>query len=110
MDTWASKDRSHSRNIYSWMFLLLILLVSSFPLAATEAPADIIIDNTDSNTSKSGWWPAFGWLSSKTYGHDYYYSWGGSGGNTFKWMPIINKPGIYRVFVRWNHAFLHATK
>lgn len=67
-------------------------------LVLEQAPAEIIIDNLDSNTGKTGSWTNSSgpqpWLGNSVFN---------SSGGIFSWYPQITSSGNYQVYVWWTY-------
>ena len=62
---------------------------------------DIVVDNTDTNTSKVGTWP----LSSGTPTHDGSNSFYRVGVGSFRWIPTVVTAGQYQVYAWWTYHY-----
>lgn len=64
----------------------------------TTAGADIVIDNNDTATSRTGSWTASSasgyWASNSLYNN---------AGSTFRWTPNVPSAGAYEVYVWWTY-------
>ena len=66
--------------------------------AAAGVTVELIVDNLDPGTSKSGNWPVSsaggGWLGQSVYN---------GGGNTFRWPLTPADSGVYQVYAWWTY-------
>lgn len=65
---------------------------------APPPPPDVIIDNKDANTSRTGTWSVSS--GANPYAADSLYS---NGGGTFRWMPALPEAGTYEVYAWWTY-------
>ena len=79
-----------------WTALCAILVVGSS--SARVAVAEIIVDDMDVNTTRTGTWSvssgADPWNGRSLYNN---------GGNTFQWLPTIAAAGTYEVYAWWTY-------
>ena len=72
----------------------------TFSTTAGDAPADIIIDNTDARCTTTGTWFSSGFSAYK-YGTNFLYVTNAGGTMTATWRPTILTPGNYNVYAWW---------
>ena len=67
-------------------------------ITVLAAPTEIIVDNSDANTTFTGSWSVSGgqspWAGQSLYNN---------GGNTFRWLPTIAVAGAYEVYAWWTY-------
>ncbi len=65
-----------------------------------EIITTVRVDNTDSNTQRSGtWWPSI--YRSGYYGTNYRVAYSSSTERWFSWLPVVSRSGYYEVMARW---------
>ncbi|MFA5119243.1 MAG: hypothetical protein WC695_10460, partial [Candidatus Omnitrophota bacterium] len=85
-----------------------LVIADAVKLVYINSQTDVVVDNTDSNTSRVGSWT----VSTNTagyYGTNYEYRTAGTGVNKFTWSPVVSASGTYEVFARWTAFSNRAT-